>query len=66
MMNTEIGLCMAIESRPDNFIGLLRANQDSPEDLLPVLDNIESGKYDRICGQPVVPGSDVCEGHTNW
>ena len=63
-----IRLCREIENTPDNFIGLMRAHvqQGDVEDALAILDNIEAGKYARICGQPVVPGTLVCEGHTNW
>ena len=64
----EIALCMEIERTPDNFLGLMRAhlNDDNVEDALRILDQIEAGFYDRICGQPVVPGTEYCEGHTDY
>jgi len=60
-------LCRSIESAPANFVELMRAHlADSPEDLGRIVDNIEAGEYDRICGQPVVPGTESCERHTDW
>ena len=64
----DIGLCMEIEKTPENFLGLMRAHieEGNTEDALRILDNIEAGVYDRICGQPVVPGTEYCEGHPDW
>ena len=61
------GLCVEIEITPPSFLELMTAHLEDgdTEGALNILENVEAGRYDRICGQPTVPGTEYCEKHSN-